>query len=413
MLHSFKHKNISGGSFLLNFIKFIFISMVFLLIFVVYITIRSHSKENTRELSPIIISDDFTFTKKEKNMYKPITIGYLPSWSIAKKAIIYPEYLDQILYFGLGITENGEIMINNEQGLPLIEWKYFQSNEFIDIKKKAKETNTKLLIVIKNFDNTAIDKLISSSTNRKNAISNIVSLVSKYSLDGVNIDFEYFTSTDFPTQKYYNAFLTDLSKALKINNPEAQISVAINASAVYKDKAYDIVKIGEVVDNLIIMGYDYHTANSLYAGPVSPIDSEGTKPSLTKTINSLKGRIDLRKVIIALPFYGYEWQTNSRAYASKTIQNTGAIATYKRVRELIESKNDISISYDPLSQSPRLVYVQNGLIKQIYYEDVKSLKAKFSLISEQKLGGIGIWALGYEGEYIEPWELIKEERTTN
>jgi spore germination protein YaaH len=68
----------------------------------------------------------------------------------------------------------------------------------------------------------------------------------------------------------------------------------------------------------------------------------------------------------------------------------------------------LSFHYDELSQSPWLVYKQNGNIKQIYYEDEKSLLRKLEFADNTHLEGVALWALGYEGNYIEPWQIIKE-----
>lgn len=413
MLHQFYHEKSTLFSLRTEALRYAFFAITAILVSILYFTINSYSKEVFDEKTPIVISDDFTITSSDlESDHDTIVVGFLPSWSIAQKAKIYPEYMDQIIYFGLGITDAGELMKINEENIALIEWTYFLSDSFEELQSQAKETDTKILIAIKNFDNTSIDTLISSETNRKRAIRNITTLVTEHELDGVNIDFEYFTRTDFPTMKYYNQFLTDLSIELKKQNPHAVLSVDINASAVYRDNAYDIVKIGDVVDHMIVMGYDYHVPASSYAGPVAPIQSSGDKPNLTKTIESLKGRIDPNKVILAIPLYGYEWQTYTKEIGSRTIPQTGALATYKRVRELLEARDDLSISYDANSLSPRIVYVQNGLIKQIYYEDEKSIASKYDLIQKHKLGGMGLWALGYEGDYVEPWNLIKDIRTT-
>ena len=413
MLHRFQNESRRFFDYRKEILRYTFLTITAVLIAVIFFTVNSYSKEVFDEKTPIVITDDFSISTSELNKVNDqLIVGFLPSWSIAQNAQVHPEYLDQIIYFGLGISDTGEIMKFNDENVALIEWTYFLSESFSILKTEAKATNTQILIAIKNFDNESIDTLISSESNRKRAIRNITALVNEYELDGVNIDFEYFTRSDFPTMKYYNLFLTDLSIELKKQNPHAVLSVDINASAVYRDNAYDIVKIGDVVDHIIVMGYDYHVPTSSYAGPVSPIDAPGDKPNLTKTIESLKGRIDPKKVILALPLYGYEWQTYSKEIGSRVIPQTGALASYKRVRELIEARDDLSISYDKRSQSPRIVYTQNGLIKQIYYEDEKSLAKKFEFISEHELGGFGLWALGYEGNYTEPWNLIKDIRTT-
>ncbi len=346
-------------------------------------------------------------TKKLTDSRKQV-IGFLPSWSVAQNAKVYPEYLDQIIYFGIGIDEKGNLMKVDDKNDPLVEWSYLNSDYFKNLQQDSKKTSTKISVAIKNFDNTKIDTLISNESYTNNAVTQLKKLLVDYDLDGINIDFEYFSDVDFPTLQHYNRFLTTLSTELRKVKPGAIISVDVNATVVYNDNAYDMVKIGEVVDQVIIMGYDYHQSGAIYAGPVAPVDAAEEKPSIRKTIKSLEGRVDKNKLILGIPFYGYEWQTLTDKENSRTVTDTGAIATYKRVRQLIAGRDDIEFHFDEQSLSPWLSYNQNGLIKQIYYEDEKSLIEKIKFVELNGLDGIAIWALGYEGEYVEPWTVIKE-----
>ena len=370
---------------------------------VMYFTIPSRSAEVSPVTysAPLEVPDEYTPARKQ-------VIGFLPSWSVAAKVKVYPEYLDQIIYFGIGINKSGELMKFDEEGNEVLEWHYFQTDYMKDVMSKADETDTKMLVSIKNFDNEDIDTLISSASSTNRAITQISQLVDDYELDGINIDFEYFTDSDFPTAKHMNIFLEKLTTELREKHPNIIISYDVNATALYADNAYDMVRIGELVDQVIIMGYDYHRQSSTVAGAVAPLNAKGNKPSVSKSINSLKGRVPYEKVILAIPLYGYEWQTYTKEGGSYTIPGSGALASYKRVRDLIDSRDDVSISYDKDSMSPRLVYTQSGAIKQIYYEDEKSIQSKLNLVHEKNIAGIALWALGYDGAYIEPWLVIKE-----
>ncbi len=122
---------------------------------------------------------------------------------------------------------------------------------------------------------------------------------------------------------------------------------------------------------------------------------------------SLSGRVPNNKLILAIPFYGYEWETFTNKNKSFIVEGSGALATYKRVRELLKGRNDIKKSWDNISRTPWLTYIDYGAIKQIYYEDDRSIAEKIKFVKEKQLGGIGIWALGYEGDYTEPWKAIE------
>ena len=272
--------------------------------------------------------------------------------------------------------------------------------------KKAKENNTKILIAFKMFNNEVTDNLISSSVSTDRFIRNVFSLLEQYGLDGINLDIEYFTDSDFPTSRYLNTFLTKVTDALKKNNPNYKISIDVNATVILHDSAYDMVKIGELVDEVILMAYDYRVPASQRAGPVAPIGGQVNEHSITESINSLVGRVPMEKVILGIPLYGYEWQTLNKNNKSTAVAGSGALATYKRVHELLETRSDIEKHWDSVAKSPWLIYTQSGAIKQIYYENDRSIQAKLDFVKNKNLGGVSLWALVYEGKYKEVWDLF-------
>ena len=345
------------------------------------------------------------YFSQSSNAQKQV-IGFLPSWMVSQNVEVDTKKLTEIIYFGLGVNDNGELIQYDKEQKPTFEWLYFTSDYFSNIRTEAKKNNTKVLVAFKMFDNESIDNLISNSVSTEFFIKNALNILKKYDLDGINLDFEYFTDSNFPTVRYMNSFLETLSTALKNENPKYLLSVDINATVMLSDKAYDLVKMGETTDQIIVMAYDYRNPSSLFAGPVSPIDGEFNEHSIRESISSLVGRAPSEKVILAVPFYGYEWETVSDHHKSSTIPNSGALATYKRVRELLKTRSDIVKGWDSKAMSPWLTYEQSGAIKQIYYEDERSITAKTEFVKNNNLGGLAIWAIGYEGKYNELWETI-------
>lgn len=337
---------------------------------------------------------------------KKEVIGFVPYWSVGNKSLVRTEKMTQIIYFGLNVNEKGQILTKNEEGKYLNEWLQFKSDYFNEIRQRSKKTDTKILVALKNFEGVRINQLISNPAAVNTFIQQTSKLITDEHLDGVNIDFEYFTYSDFPTMRYLNPFLEKFVKEIKKDHPQAIISFDVNATVVFQDNAYDMVKIGESVDQVILMAYDYHRAGSTTAGPIAPLDNEDHKHSVSRSLESMYGRVPDEKIILAIPFYGFEWQTESTNYKSKTIPETGAGATYERVRTLLDNRKDIKVNWDEKAQSPWIVYQHNGLIKQIYYEDEQSMQKKVELIQANQLGGAAIWAVGFEGDYEEPWDVL-------
>ncbi len=384
--------------------------IVLFAIFTYFVLSQNKKTKNLENINRTIITPVITRSISQRaNTIKRETIGFLPSWSVAQKAKVYPKDLTQIIYFGLNVNKDGSIIKYDENNLPVLEWSYFNSPYFNEIRKEASGSGTKVLLSIKSFDNTTIDNIISNQIATNKLTGQLSALIKQYSLDGINIDFEYFTDINFPTSEYLAKFLEELSASLKKDNPRIIISIDVNATVVVKDKAYNMTKISKAVDQVILMAYDYRGQNSTRAGPTSPIYGEINEHSIWESVGSLSGRVPDNKLILAIPFYGYEWQTFTEKHKSSTIEGSGALATYKRIKKLLKERSDIVKSWDDISKSPWLSYMQYGGIYQIYYEDDRSIAEKIKFSKEKKMGGIAIWALGYEGNYTEPWKVIEKE----
>jgi spore germination protein YaaH len=244
-------------------------------------------------------------------------IGFLPAWSVSQEVKVYPEYLDQIIFFGFTTDAEGNIQKKDKNDEYTFEWNTFTSRYFEDLREQAKKTNTKVLVSIKGLDNNKIESIFLHPTYRQNLIRQIKELVEGYKLDGVNIDFEYFSSRDSEIMTEHNRFFKDLNDEMKKIRSDMIVSSDVNATVVYRDGAYDMVKIADSIDQVIIMGYDYHWLESQEGGPVAPIEAEGDDPSITKTIDSIKGRVSSDKIILGIPLYGYEWQTKTQEKVSR------------------------------------------------------------------------------------------------
>lgn len=98
-------------------------------------------------------------------------------------------------------------------------------------------------------------------------------------------------------------------------------------------------------------------------------------------------RIPPAKINLGIPNYGYDWtlpfvRGESRADA---ISNTEAVQ--------IAIANDAVIQFDETAMSPFFTYEKNGRQHEVWFEDVRSMREKFSLISQYGLEGAGYWQL--------------------
>ena len=98
-------------------------------------------------------------------------------------------------------------------------------------------------------------------------------------------------------------------------------------------------------------------------------------------------KIPASKINLGIPNYGYDWTLPFVQGASKavTIGNIQAVQ--------IAIAHDASIQFDETAQSPYFQYFSEGLTHEVWFEDVRSLSAKFRLVEEYQLRGMGYWQI--------------------
>lgn len=257
-----------------------------------------------------------------------------------------------------------------------------------------------------NFGNAANTTFLTSATAKQTFIDSIISLLQLRNADGVNIDFEGLPAAQ---RNNFSTFMQSLSVQVKAAIPNASVSMALYA--VDWGSVFDIAALDPYVDQFVIMGYDYYYSGSAQAGPNSPLYS-GTlwaPYNLTKSVLYYLGQgVTPSKLLTGLPYYGEEWNTAANTYPSS---NTGHIAA--RLYNYGRNNYDgvYPKTWDTHSQTPVYIYQSAGLWRQCWTEDVRSMAEKFDLVHHRNIGGIGIWALGYDDGYQDFWNLIQQKFT--
>ena len=76
-------------------------------------------------------------------------------------------------------------------------------------------------------------------------------------------------------------------------------------------------------------------------------------------------------------------------------------------RSHLAAANNVQIQYDIQAQAPFFKYTDtNGKQHEVWFEDARSIQAKFNLIKELGLRGMSYWKLGLS--FPQNWLLITE-----
>ncbi len=346
---------------------------------------------------------------------KPIAnaevFGFLPYWTM-KDAVI-PDGATDVAYFSVLFDEQGKL-VERQSGVLETGYARMQSTEFTDWLVTQKAAGRKVHITIVGTSNDDIASLVTNPNSRQQFRANISQLLISYPFDGLQLDFELAGATSPSVQAGYVELVKGLREELDAIDPNILLSVAVFGTAASKDTDFwDIAQLAPHLDRLIIMSYDYHVRSSQMAGPVAPLFGKETgryQDDITSNIRDFLSYVPPEKILLGVPFYGYEWQVTQGEPGATTYPDSGVTATYKRVQELLsDDEVEVEEGWDSAALSPFVVYNDGGQKKIIYYDNPRSLSYKLDLVSQLGLRGIAIWALGYEGEQTELWEVIEQK----
>ena len=226
---------------------------------------------------------------------------------------------------------------------------------------------------------------------RQNLINKIVSLVVKYDLDGINIDFENMKAED---KSLFNRFIIELTPRLKEYGKVVSVDVTAPDGSENWSMCYDRHTIGKVADYIVYMAYDQNGDSK--EGTTAGCD--WTEVNIKKFVGTQE-EIDSKKVILAVPFYTRVWYTNENG------QKRSVAVDMKRLVEIIPSGS--KKTWDDSLKQYVTEYTKNGRKYKVWIEDEKSLDAKLSLIFEYNLAGAAYWKKDSEPNSI--WNMISNK----
>jgi len=323
--------------------------------------------------------------------------GFLPTWMVGK-TVEYTNEINYLIFLGIEVDEKGNLIWDGQS-------KKINNESYLKQKELIWKNGGKNILGIKLFTDEKIDSLMASAEAQNNLISQLKALRQTEKFDGINVDFEYQGNPTAVLSEKMVGFMDKLKES-----DLGEISLDIFVNTINKGSAEQINSLVDSVDNLIIMAYDFHRPGVDYAGAVAPIESKPGDRNIMEVVQKVIAlNIDKEKIVMAYPLYGYEWKTYTKDFEAQIIRGWYQMASWNRVKELMADTafvKTLAVKWDELSMTPWLVFEEEGETHQIYFENEKSLKAKLDIVRQNQLGGVGFWALGYEGEDKSIWELV-------
>ena len=293
---------------------------------------------------------------------------YISPWVLRQTL----PYMSGLLVFSYGFTEEGELI----QPVPSDDTMRRMAEEY---GRNAYLTLTPIGPDGK-FSNSRIHAVLTSEESTERLLSGLQREVREKNFRGVDVDFEYILKED---RDLFTAFVRELRVRMNEEGYLVSVALAPKTSAeqpglLYEGKDYG--GLGEAANQVLLMTYEW---GYRYGPPmaVAPLNK------VRQVVEYALTEIPAEKILLGVPNYGYDWILPFMRGESQAV----TIGHVEAVQ--IAINNSAVIEFDETAQSPYFTYEKDNVRHEVWFEDVRSLSAKYSLIKEYNLRGMAVWQI--------------------
>lgn len=308
----------------------------------------------------------------QENRQTVVTNGYaypfISNWVLEQTL----PYLTELSVFSYGFTVEGYLVPPLWDDEPLI-WKAREYGALPILTLTPFDTSGR-------FNNYLVSVVSNNMEAQANLIDQLLTTVRDKGYAGIDIDFEYILAED---REAFAAFVKNVRIAANAEGYSVSVALAPKTAddqpgLLYEGKDYALL--GEAANSVLLMTYEW---GYTYGPPmaVAPVNK------VREVVEYALTRIPAEKISLGIPNYGYNWALPYQRGVTRatTIGNVEAVQ--------IAIHYGVPIQFDELAMSPFFRYRQNGTEHEVWFEDVRSMQEKFSLVKQYGLRGMGYWQI--------------------
>jgi spore germination protein YaaH len=324
--------------------------------------------------------------------------GYHAYWAEGAWAGYPWDALDEVYYFELEVGADGTIA--DSHGWP-----------DAGLITRARDEGVRIVPTVSLHDAAVFSALFAEPASATRLVEEIVMLLGDTpGLAGLHLDFEVFEPVALDVRDGYTAFATRLERRMAEVDPSWTLSVF--ALAFDDDDVFNERALAEVADFLIVQGYDFHSRAEARAGPVAALRGWERLNWGVVVDRFLAFGVPARKLVMAVPLYGYQWPATSDAPGADTrgvaveIPLTADAGVVPELPRAFTEAARHGVRRDPVSGSPYYAFQDATGWHQGWFEDAESLRAKYAFVRERGLGGVALFPLAYGDATL--WDDLRE-----
>lgn len=229
-----------------------------------------------------------------------------------------------------------------------------------------------------NFSTARATSLLGSAERQARLIADVVRVVGEKGYRGLDLDFEFLGAENAAA---YAEFAGQLRAAMNGLGYPLITALAPKTSRSQPGLLYeghDYAAVAENSDAVLLMTYEW---GYTYGPPMAVAPLNAVRRVVEFALSQMPGE----KALLGFPNYAYDWTLPYEAGASRarSISNEEAVALAVRY--------GAEIAYDEAAQTPWFSYLSDGVPHEVWFEDAHSTMAKYDLVNEYGLRGLGFW----------------------
>ena len=318
--------------------------------------------------APLYSGQSLVLSFAEKPQERAIFTGYAYPFIESKILFWGLPYINSLVPFTYGFTERGTLVPLDDEAL-IAAAESLGSSALLHLSTLTENGS---------FSSERAERLFQSPAAMDTLARNVLLEIEEKGYAGLDIDFEFIPAS---TAAAYADFIARLRSLLAPRGKTVMAALAPKTRADQPGLLYeghDYAAVGSAADAVLLMTYEW---GYTYGPPMAVAPLSAVRSVLDFAVSV----IPREKIYMGLPNYAYDWllpykQGYSRA---TSIGNDEAMDIARRF--------GAEIKFDESAKTPYFSYYNGGEQHEVWFEDVRSMAAKFDLIREYGFAGGGYW----------------------
>ncbi|MBL0387324.1 LysM peptidoglycan-binding domain-containing protein [Tumebacillus sp. ITR2] len=236
----------------------------------------------------------------------------------------------------------------------------------------------RLMLLVAPEDETAAERIVTYGPSRQEFFQQLRPWIAQDEFAGIHLE---FTNLPVSARSAFTRFVREL--ALRVHQKRGKLYIAVPPHD-NEERAYDIGLLQTFADRIV------WNAEEAYGRVDGPPMALTPLHLVRRSLGYALTFIPREKLLLGLPFYGFDWPMPYKSDKLASLVLFGPEVDPDVVTELPQQ-----IHWDDRAVTPMYTYrAEDGQLRQVWYEDQRSIAAKLCLVHDLGLAGVSVQVQG-------------------